>query len=1413
MNKEENGALSFEFIVSTSDLDRADRKLASFGDSVEEKAKRIGYLMSSIPSVNIDVVANVQALDQLDSAFADIDRVRILNEQGIKELEAEYERLGSVATEAFNKGTAEGQKEADAIQVQQGAIRRVINARKQAISEANKQCDSLIELEKKMNESASATNQNADAQSSLRTRLREMKMELVEMEAAGQRGTQAYRDLQEETAKLTDAWGDAQAQATILANDQRGFAGVVSGLTGLTGGFQAASSAISLFTGENEDLQRAMLKVQQLMSITMGLQAVQQTLNKDSAFSLVTLNGLKEWWAKITAEAAAEETAETAAKVTNTVATVSNTSAQVANATAAKAGTAANLTLAGAFRAVGLAIKSIPGIGWLVAAIAALGSAIAFFVKRNKEADDSIRKQQANLKEGREAYIKAAASVSDLSKRISTFNGTKEQEKALIDEANGSLGKEMGYCKSLAEWKQKLSQKSKAYCEALMQEAMATAYLNKYVEANIKWQEAVEVAKNRPGLFGGNVKEANKLGQEAQELLKQYNKWSDASRKTRQDAGLGGYSDDTKETGKVETDKFDAKKASRIQKKALDEYTEAVRGFIKDSSNQIQKAYSESADEGLAKDLADIKDSTERKKEEWRKQLSDLAKVRQDAVKQIYLSKEGNTEDTWETTAESKKTTSDYEQELLFDENGNQTEVAKQFYAVMDNITDQGEQRLQKTRQKYYNQWVEDYGTTEQKIEKLISDYTTIANNVSPEFQDAVFKEMDEKISSLVSSDFKKSIDWSAIFGDMGEQSLQSLQYNLDKIKEQFEKTKDSMSTEEIKDYQEAIAKLEDEISSRNPFLALHQSIKDIGKAKDEFTSAMQEWTDAQAELTNAQNEYDTALELEQELRSGFSSEEEAANDETYANAKERVASAQERLNKASDKNAKAEQKALKTQSKLSNSYKKFANTLGTVGGAVTDIAGKAKNLASLFSDDVADSMGVVIDFTGEVMDAVQGVMSTIGEVTHSVSKGVEETVDATSGAVKATATAGAQSLSTIEKASVILAVISAAMQVAMAIAGLFNKDKTYQKEIDALQARIDQLQWELDNADTVRLQENVGKAMDKLKGIYADTYKEVLRLHGITTTAGLFLYQQYGKNIYQGEIMKKSIEKLADAYTQVSYSADKALGADRYKSARKQIENLAQQQMLIRQQIELEEKKKKTDKDKLADYQKQIEELGQKMADVINEMMEDIIGSTSEDLAKQLGDAFIDAFSQGEDAAQAWGDKVNDIVSDILKKMLVQEFLEKPMAELFNKYKEKWFPGGNFQGLDVINSSMGAFADDLNGLIGDFQKGMEGLPQEIRDIFTSNAERSATQKGIASASQDSVDELNGRMTAVQSHTFSIMENTKLLVSNTSAILRSVMGIEEDTGDMRGRMASVEGKIESVRQTLSDINTKGVKLR
>lgn len=456
----------------------------------------------------------------------------------------------------------------------------------------------------------------------------------------------------------------------------------------------------------------------------------------------------------------------------------------------------------------------------------------------------------------------------------------------------------------------------------------------------------------------------------------------------------------------------------------------------------------------------------------------------------------------------------------------------------------------------------------------------------------------------------------------------------------------------------------------------------------------------------------------------------------------------------------------------------------------------------------------------GDTVGGVAGeIISTAGSITTaslSMINGIMQLVNMSTTGIQGTAIAASKAISTVEKASVILTIISAAMQIAMQIVNLFNSDDKKQEEIEALQDRIDQLQWELDNADVVRLQENSGKAVERIRRALAETYKELLNNKiavNDVTGAWRLLFSNVSNN---SELLQKTADTLAKAYANIAYTADKALGGEKYSSAKEQLENIAKQQILIQEQIRNEDAKKKTDHGKISDWERQIEELGQQAVAIINEMVEDIIGGSSSEIANELADAFFEAFQAGEDYAEAWGDKVKDIVADVMKRMLVSKFLEEPLGEIFDKYKKKWFPNGDgTNAIDNVINSMGSFTADLNAVGTDFAKIWETLPDNVKSMFevTADATREASEKGIATASQESVDELSGRATAIQGHTYSISENTKIILSVVNMILQSVLNIEKHAEDISKSVENIESSTKEIKDTVNDFDIKGIKMK
>ena len=1441
--KNDDGALSFGTAIDMSGFDagieQIEGKVAGLTSNVEVETSKISQLLANVPTLNIEVVTNAsQSLSTIDTAYAELDRVIDTNRSSVLALEEQYRQLGSeISNLGRQAATPAIQAEYDALKQQQTAIKENIALRKKIVTEAEKVGDELYQTEQRLKKEAAAAEKSANSQVSLRTRLRQLREELVMMEASGQRGTAQYRALQEEAGKLTDAWADATAQATILAHDQRGMQGLISGLSGVAGAFSVAQGTMSLFAGENEDLQKIMVKVQSLMAITIGLQQIQQTLNKDSAFTLVTLNGLKEWWNKLTGQSAVEqaETAateiNTAAQVANATATAADTAAQTANNTATAGGTAAQVantasttaqtaaTTAGtvATKAMSVAMKGLraalisTGIGALVVLLGSLVNWLMKAFEASSKADKKFEEQQEILKAGNEAYIKASMEIENYKNKLESFKGTKAQEKEVVKELNSKYGEAMGYYKTLAEWKTVLKQKGEKYCEMLMLEAQAQALLTKTTEAYIKLQEVRAKAEN--GDFNkwwrgkrGDNRAAQKAINEAQEEYENWKKqWGEIQEKASQfkkDNDLDFHIDPSK-------DKFDPKKAALTQKKSIEEWKKAVKQYIKDAHSEIADYTIEAMAEGQSKELNQIELDTVRKRNAWRQQLRQLAKVRQDAEKQYYMSQKGATEVKWANSKRGKMTIDDYVKELLQD-----PKIAEEFNRVLTAITEQGEREKAEIRRKYTDALIDEYGTVEQRIEKLNREWAKKLSTMPTEYLHNAIKQMNAEFAALESADFKKSINWESVFGDLGKQSLSTLQYNLDKIKAYFASNKDSMGATEIKDYQEAITKMEEEIASRNPFVALHKSIKDIGNAKTEFVAALQAWHDAQDGITTAQREYNEALAVEQALREQIDLGTLTEDSDKYREAEENLKLAKFRVAEATERNSQAEQRALSARNNITVSYKNFATQLRAVGGVISGIGGQAQNLAAIFSDDVANGIGKALDTIDAVLDAASTVMDAIGDVGKGVAEGVEATVDATAQGATAAAAAGAASISTIEKASVILAVISAALQVATAIANLFNDDDSKQKEIENLQRRIDQLQWELDNADTVRLQNNVGDAVQKLRDIYAETTQEVLRLHLTSQQYGNSWTRMIARMRYDSEVYEKSIEKIADAYAKVAYTADKALGGKRYDESRKQLENLAEQQILIQKQINEEQSKKKTDHGKIEEWQRQIQEIAQEMASIINEMLEDIIGYTAADLASELGDAFFEAAKQGEDAMEAWRKKVNDIVADVLQRMLVQKYLEERIGGIFDRYKKEWFGNdGSFKGIDAVIGSMNGFAGELNQVGEEFNAIYQGLSDSLKNYFTGDAEREGMSKGIATASQDSVDENNARLTTIQGHTYTLVQGMNDLNRTSNAVLDKLTGIEKNTSEANDKLDRVDKNIKDIKNTVDDIDRKGLKLR
>lgn len=498
------------------------------------------------------------------------------------------------------------------------------------------------------------------------------------------------------------------------------------------------------------------------------------------------------------------------------------------------------------------------------------------------------------------------------------------------------------------------------------------------------------------------------------------------------------------------------------------------------------------------------------------------------------------------------------------------------------------------------------------------------------------------------------------------------------------------------------------------------------------------------------------------------------------ATAKARVDQLQKSLAKATTKDKLApEKRSIKEWKDLADTIDKGAKSFDELGSAIGGTVGKL----------------------------LRGVGS-IATATFSAINSVVQLTQASTGAMAATASGASAAMKTVEKASLILSIVTTALSVAQKIGSLFNSDEEKDKQIQSLQRRINSLQWEIDHASTIQLERSISAFQTLNEAIEASRH-QVGAYRGSLFDAG-----RIADHIAQQNSV--AAQRIASVYEKVAYSANKVVGAEKYQSARSQIKAMAQQQIALSQQMDAERSKKKSDGGKIEEYKRKIQELGEKQAEVINKLTEDVLGGDFTKLASELGDAIASAFDRGSDAAEAFNAKVSDIIRDMVKKQLTEELLMKPMLGVFDKYKAK-FTAAEFDPKKIIGMTS-ELSRDLKD-IGDkvvpaYTAAMQEVQRQLRDTLgTGESNRQASKKGIATASQDSIDELNGRLTAIQGHTFSISEQARQLSTTTGLILQSVVRIEGETNGFGSRLERMEKHLGRVSSTLDDISLSGIRIK
>lgn len=233
-----------------------------------------------------------------------------------------------------------------------------------------------------------------------------------------------------------------------------------------------------------------------------------------------------------------------------------------------------------------------------------------------------------------------------------------------------------------------------------------------------------------------------------------------------------------------------------------------------------------------------------------------------------------------------------------------------------------------------------------------------------------------------------------------------------------------------------------------------------------------------------------------------------------------------------------------------------------------------------------------------------------------------------------------------------------------------------------------------------------------------------------------------------------------------------------------------------------------------LSDARDEGEDLLEQELEYLEDMREAITGSTYDSIIDGIVDGFEDGLRSAEDFADSFDE-------------LMQEALLSALSLMADDKMREWYESFAEMGEDGYTENEIALAKqqyiELLEALEEDVKNLELVTgQQIGETDSDTDSRTGTSSGIATASQDSVDENNGRLTAIQGHTYEINNNvitladTALIIrdslvwlqSNAADQLLALQGIEENTQPI----STMQSDMAKVKTTLSDIQLKGVKV-
>ena len=283
-------------------------------------------------------------------------------------------------------------------------------------------------------------------------------------------------------------------------------------------------------------------------------------------------------------------------------------------------------------------------------------------------------------------------------------------------------------------------------------------------------------------------------------------------------------------------------------------------------------------------------------------------------------------------------------------------------------------------------------------------------------------------------------------------------------------------------------------------------------------------------------------------------------------------------------------------------------------------------------------------------------------------------------------------------------------------------------------------------------------------------------------------------------EAIEGQVKELDRAYDKLGKEIDDAYSTDATPLIIQQDKLLAQKEALVKQQIaeEKSKRKKKQDADQIKEWEQELKDIAEARGNIEQNWVEKLIGKDYKGVLEDFSGSVMDAMDDAETSVE---DAVKNIGKSIKKGAIQQQLNAKlqPTTEEYAKTLSKAMEDG------VLNASETSVLEGLEKNIATISENYLG---QFNDLWAQAEEesRNAVTGGITNMSQDTAEEMNGRLTQIQSHTFSISENVAQMRAFAQQQLSQLAAINANT------LAAL-GKQDRIAAILDDITIRGVKLK